>query len=298
MANEVSDKISLDTRGKLEGLERTNVAQKSPREQKPIEAPIAGLSETEKPEPTRAPPATPSSTLAELGEEANKIAKGVLGPAYDQAAALLKFAEELSPLADIDDALAGSREISEGVKNADLEKVTEGTMLLGAAMMGIVIPGSTRSYRKVVSTAQQKLSDALKNKEFENISFGNLSKPHFKEVNKLRQKNGVEPLTDRELIIPANVARKLFDKRIVQEGMSADELVDMLNSVFHGKKSKVLGSRFDHIQSLTNTRGKTSSIGFIGKNPKNGETVIKSGYKTTTNNIPNKIRKNPPEQKR
>jgi hypothetical protein len=69
---------------------------------------------------------------------------------------------------------------------------------------------------------QQNLAQALQDQNFADINFGTLSKSKFDKINSIRADLGVDVLTNRDLVIPKNVVKKLYDKRMVQDGMPAD----------------------------------------------------------------------------
>lgn len=128
--------------------------------------------------------------------------------------------------------------------------------------------------------AKTKLLEMLgSRKDFENVDFGILRQEKVKALNKIRHENGVGPLSRRRLAIPANVVKHLQDRRILKDGMPAEEVADMLIDVFHSPKSVVGRGKYPHIQALVSPKDKISNIGFVGVNPANGETVVKTAYK-------------------
>jgi hypothetical protein len=138
---------------------------------------------------------------------------------------------------------------------------------------------------------QQNLSQALENQNFADINFGTLSKSKFDKINEIRGGLGVEVLTDRNLVLPKKVVKKLYDKRMVENGMSADQVADLVYSLFHSRKTKITGSKNKHIQTLINMREDLSRVGFISTNPSTNETVIKSARVGRTEDVVKDIRK-------
>jgi peptidoglycan hydrolase-like protein with peptidoglycan-binding domain len=152
LSNEVFNKTSKQAQNSLSKIEQS--VQRLSNKRQPVEAPIASLEYGGKPQHQPSPDRPASSTLADLGNEINKHARGILGPAYDQAAALMKLAEELSPGTDIQDAVDGSGDITEGIKSADLERVVRGTAMMTAGIAGIFVPGSASGIGRIVRTAE------------------------------------------------------------------------------------------------------------------------------------------------
>jgi len=144
------------------------------------------------------------------------------------------------------------------------------------------------------SAEHQRLSEALDRGEFGNVDFGRLSNEKLDRINEIRSRLGQDVLQDRRLVIPSNVVRKLYDQRVLRDGMAPGEVADMLVSVFHANKSQpTTSNRYPHIQALVNAREQLSNIGFIAANPKTGETVVKSAYPVATDRLPNFVGKEP-----
>lgn len=150
------------------------------------------------------------------------------------------------------------------------------------------LPGQAMPDR---TSFQQNLSQALEDQNFADINFGTLSKSKFDKINEIRDGLGVEVLTDRNLVIPKNVVKKLYEKRMVQDGMSADEVADLVHSLFHSRKTKITGSKHKHIQTMLNMRDELSRVGFISSNPANNETVVKSARIGRTKDVAKELRK-------
>lgn len=125
---------------------------------------------------------------------------------------------------------------------------------------------------------QTQLADMLRSREFDAINFGQLSHKKFKEVNDVLKGNGHPPLADRDIVIPANVVRKLAKKRGDLGKMSPDAVADFVFSVFHNKGSRVGASRHGHIAELLLPKDHMSRLGYIARNPQNNDTVVKSAY--------------------
>ena len=125
----------------------------------------------------------------------------------------------------------------------------------------------------------------LESGEFETVTFGRLSPDKMEALNAVRAEEGVSLLKGDQLVIPANVAKKFYEKRILQDGHTPDDVAQMLLDVFHLDADAVSSTRYPHIQALVKLRDELSTLGFIARNPKNGETVIKSVYQEKTGGI-------------
>lgn len=146
---------------------------------------------------------------------------------------------------------------------------------------GVLSESDTPDKDRRRSPEQQALIDALKSGGGD-VSFGRLSKAKFDAINALREANGINALTRRELTVPSNVVKKLVDRRILQGKMSPDEVADVLYSAFHNSRARVFPTRFEHIQQLIRPGERLSNVGFIGQSPRDPNPVVKSGYKKPT----------------
>ena len=146
--------------------------------------------------------------------------------------------------------------------------------------------GAETARPTIRSADQRRLSRALERQEFDNVDFGRLSKAKFERINTIRNRLGQPILQDGRLVIPAKVVRKLYEERVLKDGMTPDKVADLVFSVFHADKSQPAASRHPHIQALINAREGLSRIGFIAENPKTGETVVKSAYPKDTDRLP------------
>ncbi len=134
------------------------------------------------------------------------------------------------------------------------------------------------------------LLEALESGEdFKDVNFGRLSPETKAAINAIRKEEGVTLLDGDDLIIPGNVVRKFHEKRVLENRMSADQVAEMLLRIFHGGADFVSATRYPHIQALVVLRKDLSDIGFIGRNEKTGETVIKSVYHEKTKTIGSRI---------
>jgi hypothetical protein len=74
----------------------------------------------------------------ELGDEGDRFARGILGPAYPAARSLVTLGGMLSPASSAEDALAASRQTAAGVQALDPAQAMIGTAGMGAGILGMV----------------------------------------------------------------------------------------------------------------------------------------------------------------
>lgn len=136
---------------------------------------------------------------------------------------------------------------------------------------------------EIIDAANAKVDfagEVSKTEGFTDVSFGKLSDGYKEKLNFIRREDGLPLIENDELIIPANVVKKLREKRILHDEMTADQVADMLSDVFHKQGNVVARTKENHIQAIVNVPqdAGTGLLGFISINPKNGATVIKSVY--------------------
>lgn len=142
-----------------------------------------------------------------------------------------------------------------------------------------------------------KLILALEKEDYVDVNFGTLRQDYKEALNSVRLEEGVQLIVGNDLIIPGNVVKKLHEKRILQDGYSADEVARLLLDIFHKEGNNVYSSRYPHIQAIAQVREELTKIGFIGVDPKNGKTIIKSGYKISSKKLENSLGKKQPLRK-
>lgn len=122
------------------------------------------------------------------------------------------------------------------------------------------------------------LAEVLARGENVDVDFGKL-RPEYKEaLNAIRTDEGVPLFVDDNLLIPGAVVKKLHEEGILKDGMSADDVAQMLLDIFHGDADFASSTRRTHIQAIGRFREKLMELGFIAIDPKTGRPVVKSAY--------------------
>jgi hypothetical protein len=156
-----------------------------------------------------------------------------------------------------------------------------------AVDVGRVLEGTT-----TINKAQvEALVQALENAEFTDVNFGRLRADYKEALNAIRTEEGVPLIQGDDLIIPANVVKKLYEKRMLQEGLSADRVAEILLNVFHREADFASSTRYRNIQAIVSLRQELADIGFISINPKTGETVIKTSFIVDTKKLHQKLKR-------
>ncbi len=124
----------------------------------------------------------------------------------------------------------------------------------------------------------QQLVDSLESGQFADVNFGKLRPDYKAALNEIRTAEGVRPFIGDDLIVPANVVKKLHEERILKNSMTADEVAETLLQVFHLDPAFASSTRYPHIQALVRLRDKLAEIGFVGIDAEN-RTVVKSLYR-------------------
>ncbi len=229
--------------------------------------------------------------VAGLAGEQSRLAE-LLGEAgYESADAGRLAASAIAHIAD----MPRRKDLSDAVRRnlAGMDRLGAGKLL--DRMMIAIRDGENPDVGKwaaelrllptISRIERDRLIQVLESGEFETVTFGRLSPDKMEALNAVRAEEGVSLLKGDQLVIPANVAKKFYEKRILQDGHTPDDVAQMLLDVFHLDADAVSSTRYPHIQALVKLRDELSTLGFIARNPKNGETVIKSVYQEKTGGI-------------
>ena len=180
------------------------------------------------------------------------------------------FLSDLTPLGNLDGILYGTK--------------TERQLSM------LPIPGARKVGAFIRSAEHRRLSEALQKQTFDDVNFGTLSPKQFARLNEIRSRLGQEIFRDGNLVVPANVVRKLYQQRVLRDGMTPDQVADVVYSVFHSSKSRPASAKYPHIQALINARESLSNIGFIAANPATGDSVVKSAHRVETGRLPKRLK--------
>lgn len=109
------------------------------------------------------------------------------------------------------------------------------------------------------------------------IYFGQLSDKKFKALNQKLTQSGFRPLQTNALYLHPSVVDKLIQKRIIQDGMTPDQVSDVAFSAIHNSKSKVFSTKAPHVKVLFKPiNAKTANSAYVGDF--GGQGSIKSVY--------------------
>lgn len=152
------------------------------------------------------------------------------------------------------------------------------------AEKGFVSPQNILKPQKTVqlqrTVIQKDLSHALTSGSDTPVFFGRLSKEKLAKVNALRIKNGMAPIPSPDIYFHPNVIKKLRDRRISIDGMTPEYVADIAYSALHNTKSRVLPSRYDHVQHIAKIGPRKTSSAFVSDF--NNAVSAKSAYPSRT----------------
>lgn len=167
-------------------------------------------------------------------------------------------------------------DLSEG-RPVDVSPVLEGSGTIGRAQVNALVA-------------------ALERGEFTDLNFGKLRPDLKTALNEIRTAEGVPLIEGDDLILPANVVKKLYEERMLKNKYSADEVAEVLLNAFHRDADFAASTKYPQNQAVVSLRRKLADFGLISVNETTGETVIKGGFKTEKDSLARKLsRKNVPE---
>ena len=268
----------------MEELEREEEEERERLEQEAIEKSEEKLREKKKQEE--------KNNSFELAKEAGKgFSEGSEGALFDLAngatfggaskidqkyfgGKISKMNDELENLADV----AGVGNVYRGVQGFN-EGVGAGLGMLGAKNIGAY--GINEAVKW--NGRRDLINQLERGYNFKDINFGKMNKDTLENINKLREEGGYN-LLNQQTYIPANVVRKLYEKRL-SEGYTPQEVTNIARDLFQKGRGNVTESRYGHIQQLIQPKENVSDVGYVAQNPNNGQTVTKSVYKKDNENI-------------
>lgn len=156
--------------------------------------------------------------------------------------------------------------------------ISDDTIVGAGAALGLRsgLKGTQNAYYRY--DGKRNLTNQLKQGgEFTDIYFGKMHPQTLKEVNEIRQIANL-PSLEEEIYIPANVIRKLYEKRL-NEKYTPQQVSDMAGKLFHKGGHLVTEGRYPHIQQIIHPTHTKPEVGYVAQNPLNGQTVVKSVYK-------------------
>ena len=101
----------------------------------------------------------------------------------------------------------------------------------------------------------------------------------MRQLNNIRKNINQPQMQNNRIIIPANVVKKWYEKRIINDGMSPEELANSIDNSIYSPNSVVFNTKYGQNQAIVNSSGNKLDIGFVSVNPsKPTQNVIKSDY--------------------
>ena len=114
---------------------------------------------------------------------------------------------------------------------------------------------------------------------FEDIRYSNITDSQMRQLNNIRKNINQPQMQNNRIIIPANVVKKWYEKRIINDGMSPEELANSIDNSIYSPNSVVFNTKYGQNQAIVNSSGNKLDIGFVSVNPsKPTQNVIKSDY--------------------
>ncbi len=123
-------------------------------------------------------------------------------------------------------------------------------------------------------------------KDFTDVKMGDLSAQTVKNINNLRKGLGQPLMENNELIIPANVVKKLYNKRILNDKRNPKEFVSSLNDAIYNKTPEFSVTKYPQNQAVIKRGEKLTDLGFLSVNPQQtGQNVVKSAYRVPNEDV-------------
>ncbi len=94
-------------------------------------------------------------------------------------------------------------------------------------------------------------------------------------------------MQNNKMTIPSNVVQKLYNKRIINDNMTPQELADSIENAIYRPNSVAFRTKYNQNQAFVNSSKNKLDVGFISVNPSNlKQNVIKSDYRIKIDDLP------------
>lgn len=219
-----------------------------------------------------------------IGNVARSIAKAGAGTA--NSSKLARFAHAVLAQNPATAALtaAGGGALAGAVDSRN-PWVDFGMELVGGGLSGGLIPAFQKAEKSLLNVAtkqigKRKLAKQLETGDnFQDINMGNMTGDRLEKINEIRRMNGLDNITNSQVIIPKDRVAHIYDERIKANGWSPKQAAETIYNAIFGKNSQASKSDYDTLTALVNMGEKNADVGFVGK-IRDGNTVfVKTGMK-------------------
>ncbi len=134
----------------------------------------------------------------------------------------------------------------------------------GAGVLGAINrfgPGAARNFIGR-SALRNELDNAASGRVVSDVDFGRLDKDTVNTINNMPELSENVVMNGNSVIIPARTVQKLYDKRVIDNKIKPDDLVDATQHIFYGKGSSVTPS------------GNRNSVIFANKDTPSGYGIV------------------------
>ena len=152
-----------------------------------------------------------------------------------------------------------------------------GGALVGKKLKDVAQHGYNQFLRQ--NGRRSLINQLQRGNNFEDIRYSNITDSQMRQLNNIRKNINQPQMQNNRIIIPANVVKKWYEKRIINDGMSPEELANSIDNSIYSPNSVVFNTKYGQNQAIVNSSGNKLDIGFVSVNPsKPTQNVIKSDY--------------------
>lgn len=130
------------------------------------------------------------------------------------------------------------------------------------------------------------VSQLTKGTGFKDVRLGDLPPRKVRDINNLRKGLGQPLLENNQVVVPENVVKKLYNKRIVNDKRNPKEFVSALNEALYSPEAQISLTKLPQNQASLKPGDDLTNITFLSVNPKNtSQNVVKSAYKVSNEDV-------------
>lgn len=165
-----------------------------------------------------------------------------------------------------------------------LLEITGGGLAGIGNMVGKQVGKSLVNSTKRQLGKRELINQLRQGEKFQDIDMGHISNDRLNKINEIRRMNGLEDISNSQVVIPADRVGHIYQKRIKTDGWSPKQVADTVYNAVFNKNSQASKSDYDTLTALVNIGKDKSDIGLVGKIRDGNNIFVKTGMKKNTGN--------------
>ncbi len=146
-----------------------------------------------------------------------------------------------------------------------------------AGGLGLATSAKVNNYK--INRGSRELRRQLETQEWADIDYGRFPRETLWKLNAIRYDNQVPLMKDNKLMIPANVSKHIYERRVIENRKSPKDVAQWAQKSFHSKQSVISSGNKVTNQEMRNVGVKNSEVGYLSYSNDIGKNIIVSVMK-------------------